>query len=132
MHSWPIKMFGLHWDDGAFTVDLDFAYAGKKVSLAIASNVEVEMARAINSLEMGFIPAMSWTTNKKPDEPDFELDFLTTYGRTGDAPLFVAALNLSLQPLKFMELSLEAPIMAALLHRNGPLVANVPRPERYG
>jgi hypothetical protein len=56
---------------------------------------------------------------------------LTTFGRRGDAPLFVPALNLALQPLKFMEFSLEAPMKATLLYRNGPLVVNVPRPERY-
>jgi hypothetical protein len=125
------NMFGVRWDAGAFTVDLDFAHAGKNISLAIASNVEVDMASAIDSLEMGFIPVMSGTTYKKRDEPDFDLDFLTTYGRGGDAPLYVPALNLTLQPLKFMEFSLEAPMKATLLYRNGPLVVNVPRPERY-
>lgn len=125
------NMFGIRWDAGAFTVDLDFAHAGKNVSLAIAANVEVDTARAIDSLEMGFIPVMSGTTYKKPDEPDFDLDFLTAYGRAGAKPLFVPALNVSMQPLKFMEFSLEAPMKATLLYRNGPLVVNLPKPERY-
>jgi hypothetical protein len=125
------NMFGVRWDAGAFTVDLDFAHAGKNVSLAIASNVQMDAAKAIDSLEMGFIPVVSGTTYKKPDEPDFDLDFLTTLGRGGDVPLFVPALNLSLQPLKFMEFSLEDPMKATLLYRNGPLVVNIPRPERY-
>ena len=60
-----------------------------------------------------------------------DLDFLTTFGRGEDKPLFVPTLNLTKQPLKFMEFSLEAPIKATLVHRNGPLVVNVPRPERY-
>ncbi|MEY3124933.1 MAG: hypothetical protein RLZZ573_1453 [Pseudomonadota bacterium] len=124
------NMFGIRWDAGAFTVDPDFAHAGKNVSLAIAANVEVDTAKAVDSLEMGFIPMMSGTTHKKPDEPDFDLDFLTTFGRGGDTPLFVPALNLALQPLKFMEFSLEAPMKTTLLYRNGPLVVNVPRPER--
>ncbi len=125
------NMFGLSWDAGAFTVDPDFAHAGKNISLAIATNVQVDAAKAIDSLEMGFIPVMSGTTYKKPDEPDFDLDFLTTFGRGGDAPQFVPALNLSMQALKFMEFSLEAPMKATLLYRNGPLVVNLPRPERY-
>lgn len=125
------NMFGVRWDAGAFTVDLDVAHAGKNISLAIAANVKVDTAKAIESLEMGFIPVMSGTTYKKPDEPDFDLDFLTTFGRSGDAPVFVPALNLSMQPLKFMEFSLEAPLRATLLYRNGPLVVNIPRPERY-
>jgi hypothetical protein len=70
-------------------------------------------------------------SGRLPDEPDFELDFLRTLGRGGDSPLFVPALNLSMQPLKFMEFSLEAPMKATLLYRNGPLVVNVTRPQRY-
>ena len=72
--------FGVRWDAGAFTVDLDFAHAGKNISLAIATHITVDTAKAIDSLEMGFIPIMSGTTYKKPDEPDFDLDFLTTFG----------------------------------------------------
>lgn len=111
-----------------FTVDLDFADAGKNISLAIAANVEVDSAKAIESLKMVFIPVMSGTTYKKPNEPDLDLDFLTTFSRGvgGDKPLLVPALNLSMQPLKFMEFSFEAPIKATLLHRNVPLVVNVP------
>jgi hypothetical protein len=77
------------------------------------------------------VPVVSKTTFKKPDEPDFDLDFLTTVGRTGDQPVYIPALNLTLQPLKFMELSLEDPLRTTLLVRGGPLVVNVPQPERF-
>ena len=123
--------FGVRWGAGAFTLDLDFAHAGKKLTLAIASNVRMDATSAIDSLAMGFVPIASKTTFKKPDEPDFDLDFLTTVGRTGDAPVFLPALNLTLQPLKFMELSLEDPMKCTLLVRNGPLVVNLPRPQRF-
>lgn len=87
------NLFGLRWDAAApRTVDPDFVHAGKNVSL-----------------EMGFIPVMRGTTYKKPDEPDFDLNLLTTFGRGGVQPLFVPALNLSIQPLKFIEFPLEAP-----------------------
>ena len=125
------NMFGVRWDAGAFTVDPYCAHAGKNLSLAIASNIQMDAVKAIDSLEMGFIPVMSKTTFKKPDEPDFDLDFLTTYGRSGDKPVYLPALNLTLQPLKFMELSLEDPMKATLLLRNGPLVVNIPRPQRF-
>jgi hypothetical protein len=125
------NIFGVRWGTGAFTLDLDFAHAGKKLTLAIASNVRMDATSAIDSLAMGFVPVASKTTFKKPDEPDFDLDFLTTVGRTGDAPVFLPALNLTLQPLKFMELSLEDPMKCTLLVRNGPLVVNLPRPQRF-
>lgn len=125
------NMFGVRWNAGAFTLDLDFAHAGKNLSVAIASNVQMDTVKAIDSLGMGFIPVMSKTTFKKPDEPDFDLDFLTTYGRGGGKPVFLPALNLTLQPLKFMELSLQDPMKSTLLFRNGPLVVNIPRPQRF-
>lgn len=125
------NMLGVQWGAGAFTLDLDFAHAGRKLTLAIASNVKVDTTSAIESLEMGFVPVVSKTTFKKPDEPDFDLDFLTTVGRTGDQPVYIPALNLTLQPLKFMELSLEDPLRTTLLVRGGPLVVNVPQPERF-
>lgn len=125
------NLFGVRWGAGAFTLDLDFAHAGRRLTLAIAANVHMDATSAIESLAMGFVPVASKTTFKKPDEPDFDLDFLTTMGRNGDAPVFLPALNLTLQPLKFMELSLEDPMKCTLLVRNGPLVVNLPRPQRY-
>lgn len=123
--------FGVRWKTGAFTLDLDFAHAGKNLSIALPSNLKFDGRAAIDSLSMGFIPVQSNTTFKKPDEPDFDLDFLTTMGRSGDAPVYLPALNLTLQPLKFMELSLEDPMRATLLARNGPIVVNVPQPQRF-
>jgi len=59
----------------------------------------MDAAKAIDSLEMGFIPVASKTTFKKPDEPDLDLDFLTTCGPTGDEPVFLKSLNLTGHPL---------------------------------
>jgi len=36
-----------------------------------------------------------------------------------------------MQPLRFMELSLQDPMRATLVARSGPIVVNLPRPERY-
>lgn len=123
--------FGVQWQAGAFTLDLDFAHAGRNLSVALPASLAFDARAAIDSLGMGFIPVQSNTTFKKPDEPDFDLDFLTSAGRSGDEPVYLAALNLTLQPLKFMELSLEDPMRATLLTRNGPLVVNVPQPYRF-
>jgi hypothetical protein len=127
--------FGVRWNTGAFTLDLDFADAssdtGKNLSIALPASLKFDARAAIESLGLGFIPVQSNTTFKKPDEPDFDLDFLTSVGRTGDAPVYFPALNLTLQPLKFMELSLEDPMRATLLTRNGPIVVNVPQAHRF-
>lgn len=125
------NIFGVRWSAGAATLDLDFAHAGRNVSLALPENLTLDTTAAIDSLEMGFIPHQAHTSFRKADEPDFDLDFLTSRGRTGNTPGLVKRLNLPLQPLRFMELSLQDPMRATLLARSGPMVVNLPRPERY-
>lgn len=125
------NLLGVTWQGSAMTLDLDFAHAGRNVSIALRPGIKIDTRKAIESLEMGFMPIQSQTTYKKADEPDFDIDFLTSVGRTGDAPVHVESLNVTLQPLKFMELSLEDPLTTTLLWRNGPVVVNLPRPQRY-
>lgn len=125
------NVLGVRWQSGAMTLDLDFAHPGKNVSIALPSSLKIDTHKAIESLQMGFIPVQSQTTYKKADEPDFDLDFLTSRGRSGDKPVHIDALNVTLQPLRFMEFSMEDPMRLVLLARSGPIVVNAPRPERY-
>ena len=123
--------FGLIWSSGNATVDLDFAHAGKNISVALPATVSTNTRKAIESLNMGFVPNITGTTFRKADEPDFDLDFLTSRSRDGEEPIFSALLNVSLQPLPFMEFSMESPITTVVLDRFGPVVVNIPSPERY-
>jgi hypothetical protein len=123
--------FGVIWTAGDTTVDLDFAHPGKNISLAIDSEAEVDTHAAIESLKMGFLPVSGGTRYVKADEPDFDLDFLTSMHRDGMAAVQMPKLNVTLQPLKFLEFSMEAPIVAVLPTSSGPIIVNVPRPERY-
>ena len=125
------NVFGVRWEAGAATLDLDFAHAGRNVSLALPENLRMDTPAVIDSLEMGFVPNNSRTSYKKADEPDFDIDFLTSRGRTRDAPVLIPRFNLTLQPLRFMELSLQDPMRCTLISRSGPIVVNLPRPERY-
>jgi hypothetical protein len=125
------NLLGVHWHDANTTQDLDFAHAGKNLTLALPANASIDTRAAIASLAMGFVPTASQTTYQKSDEPDFDLDFLTTKGRRGNAPVFVASLNITLQPLAFMEFSMEDTMVTTLLTSQGPIVVNIPRPERY-
>lgn len=124
------NMFGVRWLNGAQTLDLDFAHPGKNLSLALPSE-PIDTRAAIESLKMGFAPNSDQTTYTKPDEPDFDLDFLTSVGRRGQKPVFVKSLNLTLQPLRFMEFSMESTTQAVLLARRGPMVVTLPAPQRY-
>ena len=125
------NIMGVRWSAGTATLDLDSAHAGCNISLALPENLKLDTTAAIESLQMGFTPNQKRTSFKKADEPDFDLDFLTSRGRAGDAPVTVPRLNLTMQPLRFMELSLEDPLRSTLIARSGPMVVNLPRPERY-
>jgi hypothetical protein len=122
---------GVRWGAGDTTVDLDFAHPGTQIGLAMPSSLRVDMPDAIESLKMGFLPVNEGTRYVKADEPDFDLDFLTALHRGGDAPIHVAQLNLTLQPLRFMEFPMQEPIQVVLPSSIGPIVANVPQPQRY-
>lgn len=123
--------FGVTWGGGDATMDLDFAHPGRNVSLAYDRNIQVNMHAAIDSLKMGFLPVNSGTRYVKDDEPDFDLDFLTSLHKGGQEPIRNEALNVTLQPLKFMEFSMADPVMSVLPSSYGPIIVNVPRPERY-
>lgn len=123
--------FGVRWLEGTQTLDIDFAHPGNNLSIALPDGLQIDARNAIESLEMGFIPNVSQTTFIKQDEPDLQLDFVTPKVSTSDAPIRVHALNLSMQPLQFMNFSMEATMHAVLISRTGPVVVNVPRPERY-
>lgn len=125
------NVFGVLWGDPGQTVDLDFAHAGKNLSLALAPDARVDAHSAIESLQMGFVPVNSGTRYIKPDEIDFDLDWLTSRTRAGDEPVACPELNVTLQPLRFMELALEAPIPAAMLGSTSAIVVNVPAPAAY-
>ena len=53
------NMLGVRWGDAARTQDIDFAHAGKSVSLLLSQDFDVHVHRAIESLEMGLLPVTS-------------------------------------------------------------------------
>ena len=130
------NLLGVIWGDASRTQDVDFAHAGKSLSIALPSNVEVDVHRAIESLEMGFLPVSGiagkvGATYLNPKEPDFRLDFLTPRHRGGDMPVEHPQLHVSMQPLRFIEYSLENVVQVALFSAEGSGVVNVPHPARY-
>ena len=127
---------GVRWGDASRTQDIDFAHAGKKLSMLLPNNVEVKTDEAITSLEMGFLPVSGLSgktggTYLIPAEPDFRLDFLTPLHRGGDTPYVHPQLHITLQPLPVMEFSLESVEQAVLFCGEGAVLVNVLSPERY-
>jgi hypothetical protein len=131
------NMLGVRWRDSARTEDLDFAHAGRNLSLALPSNLEVRTHDAIESLQMGLLPVAGLTAKTgatwlNPREPQFRLDFLTPLHRGGEAPYAHPRLHVSLQPLRFLEFLLEQVEQAVLFSGEGTALVNVPHPARYG
>lgn len=130
------NMLGVHWGEAARTQDVDFAHAGKNMAVALPSNIEIDTHGAIESLRMGFLPAMGATgkagaTYLIPRDPDFQLDFVTTLHRGGEVPYEHPKLGIALQPLKFMEYLIEDVAQAALFCEEGAVIVNIPDPARY-
>ena len=131
------NMLGVRWVDSATTQDVDFAHAGKNFSIALPVDIQVDVQKAIDSLEMGFLPIQSFSDkpgtgfiNEK--DPELRVDFLTSLTRGGETPYQHKNLNVALQPLKFMEFSLEGTTQGVVFCNEGAVLVNLPSPIRYG
>lgn len=128
------NMLGVRWKSGWRTNDVDVAHAGRNVSLALAENPKADIHDAITSLEMGLLPQQSLVTGPGATyltaRKDIRIDLLTAAGRV-DEPYLYAPLNVRLQPLKFMEFSLEQTTQTVLLSGERAVLVNVPSPMRY-
>ncbi len=129
------NMFGVRWHDGAATLDVDFAHAGQNVSLALPASIRIDVHGALESLEMGLLPISQFNGRagaqyRNPKDQELRLDFLTSMTRNGQ-PASMPNLNLTLEPLKFMEFSLEHPVQGCVFSSLGAGIVNLPLPERY-
>jgi hypothetical protein len=128
------NMLGVRWSGGWSTNDIDFAHAGKNVSLALPANTDSNVHDAITSLEMGLLPAKSITTAPGATylnaRGEMRIDLLTVAGRS-DSVYRHEPLNVNLEPLKFMEFSLEKTTQTVVISGENALVVNIPSPVRY-
>lgn len=130
------NMLGVRWEAADRTQDIDFAHAGKSLSIALPHDFHIDTFEAIRSLDLGLLPVGELTgkagaTYLNPREPEFRLDFLTTLHRDGDKPFQHPQLGIALQPLRFMEFSLENVQQAVLFANDQCVVLNVPAPARF-
>jgi len=129
------NMLGVRWRDGAATLDVDFAHAGRNVSLALPADLKIDVHGALESLEMGLLPIAQFNGKagaqyRNPKDQELRLDFVTSMTRDGE-PVLMPNLNVALEPLKFMEFSLEQPIQGCIFSSLGSCIVNLPAPERY-
>lgn len=130
------NMLGVRWEHGGTTLDVDFAHAGKNISIALPGDVQFDARSAIDSLEMGLLPILSLDGKsgaqyRNPADPELRIDFLTCQHRKAGV-VQVPNTNLVLEPLKFMEFSLQGVSQGCVLSRTGQsCVATIPSPGRF-
>lgn len=129
------NMLGIHWTHGSATLDVDFAHAGRNVSLALPADLKIDIHGALESLEMGLLPIQEFGCGagaqyRNPKDVELRLDFLTSTTRKGKT-VVMPELNLALEPLKFMEYSLENTTQGCVFGNVGACTVNLPAPERY-
>lgn len=129
------NLLGVRWRDAAATLDVDFAHAGRNISLALPANIKIDVHDALESLEMGLLPIVQFNGRvgaqyRNPKDPELRLDFVTSMNRSGK-PVSVPGLNLALEPLKFMEFSLIETTQSCIFSNLGACIVNLPAPERY-
>lgn len=131
------NQLGVRWQGSDQTSDVDFAHAGRNVSVALPATVQAQPHSALTTMQEGFLPLMQYrgtvgASYRHRDEPEFQIDFLTPRVAANDEPVFIENLDVALQPLRFMEFSLEGVQQATMFDPTGRCtVVSLPAPERY-
>jgi hypothetical protein len=129
------NVLGVRWSAGSITLDVDFAHAGRNISVALPADLRIDVHAALESLELGLLPMTQFDGTfgaqyRNPKDPELRIDFVTSAARRGK-PVVMTDLNLALEPLKFMEFALEGVTQACVIGRSGACTVNVPAPERF-
>jgi hypothetical protein len=132
------NQLGVAWGSGTRTLDLDFAHHGPggNVAVALPADLRVDTHDALQSLQMGFLPALGGPKGLAAQylserELDLRIDFITPMRRKADW-LAAPDLGVALAPLKFLDFLIESPGQAVLIDRADACMVNLPDPSRYG
>jgi hypothetical protein len=128
------NLLGVRWLHGTATLDVDFAHAGRNVSVALPADLKIDVHGALESLKMGLLPISELDGTlgaqyRSRDDAQLRVDFVTSLTR-GAAPVHMPDLNVALKPLKFMEFSLEGTTTGCVFANAGACTVNLPALER--
>ena len=131
------NLLGVRWVSTEQTVDIDFAHAGKNISIALPASVRAEPHAAITTMPEGFLPLAQFrgtagASYRHATQAEYQIDFLCPKNSESDEPIRIPNLDVALQPLRFMEFSLEQVQQTTLMDATGRcVVVTLPAPERY-
>jgi len=128
------NLLGVRWTSGLRTQDIDIA-ATKVLEVAVPQQ-EADLPRALESLNMGFLPVPGFD----PREPEtsfkvrgqtLRLDLLTpARGRRDGKPVAIPRFKAAAHPMEFLDYLLEASVPAPVVDGGASLV-NLPDPARF-
>lgn len=130
---------GVTWSSALQTQDVDFGAMPKHhVGIGVPQTPEfmASVPKAIESLEMGFIPSIRLHTADKPTTyivpgKEWRIDLVTApQGVDRESPVEIPRLGAHAQPLEFMDYLLRKPMEAVIVSTTGILV-QVPEPARF-
>lgn len=129
------NLLGVRWEGAsARTEDVDIGV--KRVLEVAVPTADADIPRAIERLEMGFLPVPGFSpkeasTSFKVRGRGLRVDLVTPgdRARTG-RPVHVGRFNAAAAPVRYLELALEETQPAAIVNGGGVLVA-VPHPARF-
>jgi hypothetical protein len=129
------NLLGVRWLHGTATLDVDFAHAGRNVSVALPADLKIDVRGALESLKLGLLPISELDGSlgaqyRSKDDAELRVDFVTSMTRKGE-PVRMPNLNVALEPLKFMEFSLEGTTQGCVFANAGACTVNLPAPERF-
>ena len=131
------NQLGVRWYSPDQTSDIDFAHVGRNVTIGLPADITAEPHSALTAMEGGFLPMAKYrghagASDKHCDEPEFQIDFLTPRTSDSEDPIHIDHLDVALQPLRFMEFSLEGVQQTTLFGAIGRcVVVNLPAPQCY-
>jgi len=130
---------GVKWPSALHTQDVDFgAMANRRIGIGVIQSPQLmaHIPKAIEALEMGFIPNIRIHAASKPTSyvvpgKEWRIDLVTApQGSDREAPIEIPRLGVYAQPLEFMDYLLEKTMDAAIVGNTGVLV-QVPEPARF-
>jgi hypothetical protein len=128
------NLLGVRWLHGTATLDVDFAHAGRNVSVALPADLTIDVHGALESLQMGLLPISELDGTlgaqyRSKDDAQLRVDFVTSLTRSR-TPVRMPELNVALEPLKFLEFSLLGTTQGCVFANAGACTVNLPAPER--
>lgn len=129
------NLLGVRWEGAsARTEDVDIAV--ERVLEVAVPAAELDIPRAIETLEMGFLPVPAFSprdpsTSFKVRGRGLRVDLVTPGDRARlERPVYVRRLNAAAAPVRYLELILEETQPAAIVSGGGVLVT-IPHPARF-